>query len=253
MDFRLLKLLDDDLKARIDDAQYLCEKYIKPRYIGFFDDCTSKAVFEYLKQIGSNSIMFGGYENAERNMAGIFPNNTQIDINSFPIKAITFTYRMEDKLSHRDFLGCIMSLGIRRDKIGDILASDGKCVIFADEDIAEYIKSQIDKVGKTGVKAHSGIIGEIPCGRGYKEISGVISYPRIDSVTAALTNLSREKAKCLIQAQAVSINHIACEKLSDIIYENDIISIKGFGRYIIDSVTNTTKKGKIRLIARKYL
>lgn len=247
-------LLDDELKARISDCCDICERQNKPKFLGFFDEHRATVVKAYAQSKGISCHLFGGHDNAERVMAGFFPFELYDDDYSdlFPITALTFSFRKCDSLSHRDFLGSILALGIRKDKIGDILVGEGKCVAFADSSIADYIVNQIDKVGRVGVKITYGF-DELPQSRGFAEISSVISSPRLDCIVAAFTGKSREKAKNYILAQNVSVNHIVCADIAQRIENNDIISIKGSGRFIVSSVDGVTNKGNIKLKAKKFL
>lgn len=247
-------LLDDELKARISDCCSLCERQNKPKFLGFFDEHRAMAVKAFVQSQGISCHLFGGHDDAERVMAGFFPFEPYGDDYSdlFPLTALTFSSRRCDSLSHRDFLGSILALGIRRDKIGDILVGEGKCVVFADSSIADYIANQIDKVGRVGVKITYGF-DELPQSRGFAQISSVISSPRLDCIVAAFTGKSREKAKNFILAQNVSVNHIVCADTAQRIDNNDVISIKGCGRFVVLSVDNVTKKGNIKLEAKKFL
>ena len=92
-------------------------------------------------------VSWGGYEGAERVILAFLANE---DDKSFPITCLEITGRDIDKLSHRDFLGSLMGLGIKRETVGDILISD-KCYIFVKEEIADYIVYNLTKIGNKGV------------------------------------------------------------------------------------------------------
>ena len=82
---------------------------------------------------------YGGYEDSERKVLGLYFYD---EIEDFPVTALEITFRKADKLTHRDFLGALMSLGIERDTVGDILVEDGRCVVFVKSEISSYITSQ---------------------------------------------------------------------------------------------------------------
>lgn len=247
-------LLDDELKARISDCCDICQRQNRPKFLGFFDEYRAKAINAYVHSMGIDCYIYGGHDNAERVIVGFFPfelyEADYADI--FPLTALTFSFRRCDSLSHRDFLGSILALGIRRDKIGDILVGEGKCVVFADSSIADYIAEQIDKVGRVGVKITYGF-DELPQMHSFEQINSIISSARLDCIVAAFIGKSREKAKNYILAQNVSINHIVCTDIAQHVENNDIISIKGCGRFIVLSVDGMTKKGNIKLDAKKYI
>ena len=87
----------------------------------------------------------------------------------FPICGIEFSFRKCDRLTHRDFLGSLMSLGIERETVGDILVEDGRAVVFVKAELSDYVKSQISKVGRVGVKVDDADLSKLPQGRGVEE------------------------------------------------------------------------------------
>ena len=124
------------LPARIDDLRQQCEKTNTPKFIGFLTAEEVALATKTLKH-DKNYCLFGGYDTAERVMIGFLPE--WCDNPVFPITPITFTYRKCDKLSHRDFLGAIMSLGVARETIGDILVEEGRAVIFVSNDVFRFV------------------------------------------------------------------------------------------------------------------
>ena len=111
------------MSARILDTFEICEKTIKPKFLGFLS--AEQAVFasKILENRKANFGFWGGCDSCERVMVGCFPQG--FEKTTFPISAITFKFRKTDKLSHRDFLGTLMGLGITRESVGDILVEDG--------------------------------------------------------------------------------------------------------------------------------
>lgn len=195
---------------------------------------------------GADCSFWGGYETAVRKMFS-FPMAEPED---FPLEAVTFSFRGKDKLTHRDFLGALMSLGVKRDQIGDILVAEGAAVIFASKTVVSLL-SEIEKVGRVGVRLQSGICIDLPQ-QEFDEISVICASNRIDAVISAVCGLSREKSAALIKAGAVVINGVQCSSVSENVAEGDIFSVKGYGKFIFDSVGNLTKKGKNHIIIKKY-
>ena len=89
----------------------------------------------------------------------------------FPVSALGDYLPRGDKLTHRDFLGALMSLGIERETIGDILVEDGRCIVFVKSDIKDYIISQLFKIGNAGVKIRRQSPDKLPKGRGVEELT----------------------------------------------------------------------------------
>ena len=111
---------------------------------------------ELLERLGELKIKaFGGYDDAERVMFAMFPDYMDEDEIIFPIDAVRISYnsKFSSSLSHRDFLGSILGLGIERIKVGDILVYDGEALCFSDSSISQYIVSNLERVGHTKVTA----------------------------------------------------------------------------------------------------
>lgn len=242
------------LKARITDAVNISRARKNPQFVGFLTEKESLLAKRLVKSLHCEGTLFwGGYEGAERLCFGAFPDFMGPVAESFPIDALTATFRTEDKLTHRDFLGTLMSLGINRDTVGDILIEDGRCVLFVRSSVVPFIVSQLQKVGGVGLKVEQGFEEPLPLGRGTEPITDTIASPRLDCMVAALTGLSREKSAGLITAGLVQLNASEKFSLSAEVEEGDKLSIRGYGKFLVEGIGPPTKKGRLRLKALKYL
>lgn len=160
---------DDKLfRSQIDDAIVLCEKRQKPYFFSFLTERQQAVARQYMDSIHfPNYRFFGGYDDCERAVLGLWFYD---EIVEYPVSALEITYRKADKLTHRDFLGALMSLGIERETIGDILVEDGRCIVFVKSEIKDYISSQLFKIGNAGVKIHEAEPDKLPQGRGIDEL-----------------------------------------------------------------------------------
>ena len=217
-----------------------------PRFTAFLTEREQQLANYIAEASGVECSFCGGYESAVRKMFSYPAAETE----EFPLEAATFFFREKDKLSHRDFLGSLMSLGVRRDQVGDILVTGGAAVIFVSKTVVPLL-GEIEKVGRVGVRQSSGICVDLPQ-QEFDEISVVCASNRIDAVIAAVCGLSREKASTLVKAGAAVINGVQCGIVSENVDEGDTFSVKGYGKYIFDSVGNPTKKGKNHIIVKKY-
>jgi RNA-binding protein YlmH len=240
------------LKAWIRDAVRLCELRSAPRFVGFLDE-RQFSVAACMLEPGLNTMFYGGYPDAERRMLGVFPEYFSAQQTEFPIEKIVFSFRKTATISHRDFLGAILSNGVKREKIGDILCADGLAVVFAEREIARFIQTQIDRVGGEGVTLLPDYQGELPAARKFKEIRDTVASPRLDAVVKVAAGLSREQAARRIEAGLVSVNHLARMSVSSLVHEKDIISIRGSGRYKIQTIGPNTRKGRLYITLLKYL
>lgn len=236
---------DELFYSKLDDAICLCLTRQKPYFFSFMSERKQKLAENYLKTCCFNNYsFFGGYDNSERKILGLFYDGI---MSEFPVSALEFTFRKCDKLTHRDFLGALMSLGIEREILGDILVEDGRCVIFVKSELKEYISSQINKIGNVGVKIKDADLNKLPQGRGVEEISYIVSSLRLDNIIAAVTGLSREKTKTLILSGNVCVNFMQNQNISYTIRQGDSFTIIGKGKFILDTILGETKKGRIRI------
>ena len=238
--------------SKIEDGISLSQK--RPHFIGFFNDAELFAAKTYLKQKKDISVIFcGGYDESERQMMGFYPEFIASDKETFPLTALTFLFRKEDLLSHKDFLGALMSLGIERTVIGDILTEPGRAVVFLKKEMKQYVIENLDKVGRIGVKIFEGYEKPLPVLRKYEEVSGVISSARMDCMVAFLSKTSREKAVQIISSKSVLKNYKEVSSVSEKVAEGDIITIRKKGKFVLDSFGTLTSKGKLTIRCRKYM
>ncbi len=240
--------------SHIDDAIKIAQSRDIPKFVGFLDERQRAVVTRYTNFKKYDTYSFwGGYEGAKRvffcALSSYLPCD---DYSIFPITPITFTYRKADTLSHRDFLGSLMALNIKRETVGDILVGEGVCVVFMASSVAPMVINEITKIGKVGVKVTEGVPEVLPINEEFEEISGTVSSLRLDCLVGLVTNLSREKSAVLIESKKVSLNHFECESVSKLVCESDIISIRGYGRFVLHEVLGVTKKQRQKVKVLKY-
>ncbi len=188
-------------------------------------------------------------------IAGIIENGIdsgEIGENIIPIKLTGSTY---STLTHRDWLGSILGLGIRRDVIGDIIVySDSEATVFASAKIAEFITDSLTHVKDDTVSATADTSGAIlESLRSFRHYETIVQSMRLDCVVKSLTNLSRADAAELVRAGKVDVNYFTETNVDAEIGGEDVLSIHGFGKYIVDRAEDHTKSGRIKLKSRKYI
>ena len=161
--------------------------------------------------------------------------------------------KFAEKLSHRDILGSLMGLGIERDKLGDIILKNNEAYLVAHEDIAPYITRELIKVRRTDVRCE--IVGSVPSDVGYstEQRSIQIAGERLDAVIAKLFSLSREAAQALFKRSLVFADGKLIESSSYQPKKDEIISVRGYGRFIYLSYETTSKKGKLNARVLLYI
>ncbi len=240
--------------SHIDDAIKIASSRDISKFVGFLDERQRAVVTRYTAREKSDNLIFwGGYEGAKRVFFCALSSYAEKDDYSiFPITPLTFTFRKADTLSHRDFLGSLMALNIKRETVGDILVGEGVAVVFMASSVAPIVLNEVAKIGKVGVKIEEGLPEVLPIHEEFEEITGSVSSLRLDCLVGLVTNLSREKSSVLIESKKVSLNHFECESVSKLVREKDIISIRGYGRFVLSEIGALTKKGRQKVLILKY-
>lgn len=247
----MLKETDSILVAKLRDGIKLAES--RPYFIGFLDEREAVVCEDILiREHYTDYLFWGGYEEAERRLLGLFPNYLAPDESVFPLSRFNFHFREADSLSHRDFLGSFMGLGVERDVIGDILVGKGTCTAFIRWEMESYFLQNIKKIGHTGVKISLNTDEPLQLKREFVEISGVVASPRLDCLVALLCHTSREKAAAMITSGLVTINHREILSVSERLNESDVLSVRKQGKFIIDKLGPFTSKGRLAVKCRKY-
>lgn len=236
--------------AKLDDAMRIGAK--RSHFIGFFNESEVAQAENYLKNKFWGLVFWGGHECSLRKIAGFFPDYAEPELTDFPISSITFSFSKMHTLTHRDFLGAFMALGIERSAVGDILIETGRCVAFVKTELCSYLYSNIEKIGSVGVKSSVGYIGDLPACNDFEECTGVVASARLDCIVALLAHKSRDKAVALVQSGDVSINHMEINAPAKIVKDNDIISIRRHGRFTVDKLGPLTAKGRTKIQYRRW-
>ncbi len=240
--------------AHVDDMIQRCEKTYTAQFTHFLDERQALVARQTLARAGwQNFLLYGGYEGAERCILGVFPPYDEALAEDFPLCPITFTYRGADSLAHRDFLGSLMALQLKRESLGDIVVEQGRTVVFALPAAAAVICSEVKKVGAVGVKVSQSAPGQLTVCRQFQAIGGTVSSLRLDCVVALVTRLSREKAAQLIRSGLVMLDFVPCLQVDRLVKEGDRMSIRGHGKYIVGGSDGLSKKGRIRVTVQKYI
>ena len=201
------------------------------------------------RNINTSFSLFGGYENAERQIA-VFGNEEDFGYSpSYPIVCILVSPLMQkfaDDLTHRDFLGSVLGLGIKRETIGDIIIKNNTGYIFCLNTIADFITENLKKVRHTSVKCEK--VTETPEEVNLESTEKfiIVASERLDVIIAEIYNLSRSESNNLFLAKKVFVNGKLTENNSHKIKTGDIVSVRGFGRFNWLGTSGETKKGRLK-------
>ena len=193
--------------------------------------------------------LFGGYEGAERVVASFGECETK----DYPISIVSVTNKGTKELSHRDYLGTVLSLGIKREMIGDIIIDGKDAYIFALDEIAPFICDNLFKISNSGVSCK--ILAEeenFEILRQYETFFATVSSLRLDSVVSAACKKSRSQISALFPKGLVLLNYKETSSVSAPVKDGDILTVRGFGKFLIKTDGALTKKGRIHIEINKY-
>ncbi len=158
-------------------------------------------------------------------------------------------------LTHRDYLGSILGLGLERDVSGDIFVVDAHSAYVACKgEIADFLLNDLTHVSADTVRVTRMPMGFIPpVERKRQAIRDTVASARLDCVVAALTNLSREKAQVAVRSGLVDLNYETVDACDTTVEPPCVLSVRGVGKFSVLSFDGETKKGRMRLVAEKYL
>ncbi|MCE5342919.1 MAG: YlmH/Sll1252 family protein [Eubacteriales bacterium] len=187
--------------------------------------------------------LFGGVEDAERRMARFSP--ADVKPQPFPIAALEIAWPKQQAPGHRDLLGAVMALGLRRDHLGDIALITGRAYLFADAALAESIAQSLTEAGRVKLAVHvAAELPVLPRPEG-ETLRGTVQTPRLDAIVAEGFHLSRGAAAELIAEGAVKLRFAPTLRPDARVEPGDTISVRGLGRLTVEDFGETTRKGRI--------
>lgn len=248
---------------RSEEREYINQvlhwkNYVETHYSSKLTDFLNPREQHILKMlIGENGDLnyklFGGSPNIERNRALIYPEYLTPSDDDFQISLIEINYPAKFvTIEHRQVLGTLMSLGLKRGKFGDILIKESQIQFFAAKEVNEYIKNNVESIGKAGVKlVETGFEKAISANELWEEHDLTVSSLRLDTVISAIYRLSRQKSQLFIQQGLVKVNWALTENPTFPCDIGDMISVRGYGRAKMIGIDGKTKKEKWRIIVGK--
>lgn len=250
------------LVAKVLDKIELAKTRNKITNTDFLDMYQKGIVQKLLNRINhENYIFFGGNNEAERTIVIFYPNKFNVNIveknynNIMQIIEIILPNDLKGKYAHRDYLGALMKLGIKREKIGDIIVfEEGANIVVLNETI-KFIENnlkELTRFSKSNIEIKA--IEQLKKTEIKKEtIQIIVASLRLDNIVSELARTSRTKATEIINIGKVFVNFENITKDSKEIKEGDIITIRGKGRFTILQVEGNTKKGRKVVLIEKYL
>lgn len=198
-------------------------------------------------------LFYGGYEDAERTIVIFSPEHIDLEQDN-PLEILRVHHNGHNNLTHRDYLGSLMGLGIKREMIGDILVrNDGADIIILKE-VSTFLQQNYTNAGNASLGTGIYTIEELMLPEAhFKEKTDTVASLRIDSIIASIFSLSRTKSQEAIKAGLVFVNSKQCIKADYLINEGDKIVLRGKGKAVLSEIGKTTRKNRTVIVSKKYL
>lgn len=257
-------------EARLADLCRRAERY-EPCMSPFLSPRECFLAAQYMKRYATDAfgVLYGGYDGFERGRLLVLPEyladesalwsaadvrERVPELADEAVAALLVQGSGYRTLSHRDYLGSLLGLGLERAVIGDIAVRDDRsAIVLCDARITPFLLSELSTVGSDKVKIKPfTLTPEFTVPREFEAISDTVASPRLDAVVASLARLSREGAQQALTKGLVEMDYEPCDKADKSVAEGAIISIRGQGKFIVRSLSGLTKKGRYRLLADKY-
>ena len=218
-----------------------------------FSDFLNLEEISLLKSLHTESEynLYGGYDNADRCVASF----GECEEYQYPISCIKIepaNQKFADELSHRDFLGALMNLGINRSTLGDIIVTNNTGYLFCLNSIKEYILQNLERIKHTTVRCTESVLPAEIAEKKPEPVELTVSSQRVDIIVAAVFKLSRNTVTQLVNQEKVFINSKIAYKESLTLKSGDIVSVRGKGKFIFDGEIRQTKKNKSVIGIRLY-
>ena len=245
---------DKVLINSIYDKKKQCEDLYIPTFTAFLDPrqgAMAEAEFKFSKHI-----FYGGYEDAERRIMVFLPDYlNELDDENNPLEVLRLSVpKGSKKLSHRDYLGSILSLGINRNVTGDIIVRDDGADIIILKSMEEFLLSNYSKAGHTSFNTEIVPISDLSIEDvNFKEKRDTVASLRLDNLVSCGFNLSRGKAQEAIAGGIVFVNGVQCLKADKELSEGDKLVLRGKGKIVLQEVGKTTRKDRISIVLQIFV
>lgn len=250
---------DEDLKVKVlrsIDKARVASKNHEIKETEFLNPYEVRHVLAAMNNFRElSSLAFGGYDEAERKKVFIYPDYLDLEKEDMRlgILEITGNFKFND-VSHRNYLGSLLSLGIKREKIGDILIFDNCCQVFLSEDIVDFLLVNLERVGKNKVTVRKIGLDDVRVPeKKYKDVFITVSSNRLDSIVSSICGVPRKEGQNLIKSDMVHVDFEPVGSPSFEVGDKCLISVRKYGRFYIGIMDGTTKKGRIKIHVKKVI
>jgi RNA-binding protein YlmH len=242
---------DKTAAARLHDKLSLTQKSGAAAYTGeFYPPNVWTKVQDLSTKLGVGVSAYGIFPEAERRII-VFH---EAEIYYYPVRLMVIENKSKfSSLEHKDYLGALMSLGIKREKMGDLVLHEQRCYGAVYEDVFDYIKDNLQTVGRSPCSISEVTnLQEMPTANLEDKVVVATSY-RLDSVISAISGLSRAKAVEVISSGKVLLNYVEALEKDKIVHNGMVITIRGYGKYRLEESIGNSGSGRLKLLIKKYI
>lgn len=257
----------DLLLARFRELAKRCDLRDIPQHTDFLNVSEQALFYELCGEVRAvPHCFYGGHGEAERNVLLFLPSYMREEAGgaqtALPelfadivacIKIRPRGEKFSDALTHRDYLGALMNLGIERDQLGDILTDGTTAYLFCMADIAEFICGELLRVRHTPVSCERITLSDCRVLPKFEELSVNVASERLDAVISAVYKLSRGVSAELIAAERVYADGKTVRQPGSGLRNGARVSVRGYGKFIYEGAERETKKGRLYVKIRKFV
>lgn len=252
---------DKLLSASIDDKITQCKNDCVITTTRFLDLRQQDIFLKCKKDRDVVPLLFGGYRESERKIGvfipaiyGVASEEEFADFGSDFLKAVRIEKDKFSTLSHRDYLGAIMSLGIKRETVGDILPNERGADVVVFREVAPHIIKNLDRIGRGSCKCSEIPLSELESvAVETQEIFATVASLRLDNVVSTAFSVSRKLACEGIEQKKVFVDGILCEKADKKVAVGSKIVFQGKGKAVLTEQNGLSKKDRPKIIIKKYV
>ena len=241
-----------DERAAVRSADLIRAARFKAAFTNFLTEEETEIYERALSHEGDiEPVVWGGYDDAERVIVGAAPKGFGLERADFDISCLYIKNNGAGELTHRDYLGSLMSLGVKRELVGDIITDTSGTFVFCTSLMGKLILNELIKVGNRGISVSAADPKDIRP-RAPELIKKNVSSLRLDCIVAAIVNKNREYSQSLVAGGHVKLKHEICQKPAAIVDEGNVINIRGYGKYRMGKTTGRSAKDRLFIELYKY-
>lgn len=254
---------EDDrlLVSKLFDRINAVEKQNRVQCTDFLSPVELQVLKKVLVAVGyKNYVVYGGISNSQRNIIVLFPNKLEDVFKSgkFDFNSICNTIRISncsEEMEHKRYLGGFIKLGVKREKIGDIIVHENGADVVVLKEITKFLVSHLKELTRfqnASIEVVD-VCDTLEKEQEFEEMKVIVSSLRLDNIVAELARTSRSKAAQILNEERVFVNYENEGKNTKMVKQGDIITIRGKGKFIIDEIVGNTKSGRFVLMVKKYV